>query len=172
MKKYFYLWKYFRNIVFFSIFCLHFLQILAEVSICSFWYSIVFEIWKITFNNSIFVFTGIGETITARLLKLGAHVYAIGRDQSKLTAAARPNLTPVCVDVGDWNAYEKIKALGPVHGLVNNAGVAFIESFFDMTQEGWDKYVFQNVFLIYLGRKSSKSNFFKLNILYRYLPFY
>lgn len=66
-------------------------------------------------------------------------MYAIGRDQSKLALAVRPNLTPVCIDVGEWNAYEKIKALGPVHGLVNNAGVAFIEPFFDMTQEGWDK---------------------------------
>lgn len=90
------------------------------------------------FCNYIFDSAGIGETITARLVKLGAHVYAVGRDPKKLPAAG-PNLTPVCVDVGEWDAYDKIKALGPVHGLVNNAGVAFIESFFDMTQDGWDK---------------------------------
>lgn len=81
---------------------------------------------------------GIGETITNRLIDLGAHVYAVGRDPKKLPPATA-NLTPVCADVGEWNAYETIKALGPVHGLVNNAGVAYIESFLDMTQEGWDK---------------------------------
>lgn len=69
---------------------------------------------------------------------MGAHVYAVGRDPKKLPPASK-NMTPVCVDVGDWDAYDKIKELGPVHGLVNNAGVAFIESFFDMTLDGWDK---------------------------------
>lgn len=85
-----------------------------------------------------FFSVGIGETITNRLIKLGAHVFALGRDPKKLPPASS-QLTPVCVDVGDWDAYDKVKALGPVHGLVNNAGVAYIESFFDMTQEGWDK---------------------------------
>ncbi|VVC43459.1 Short-chain dehydrogenase/reductase, conserved site,NAD(P)-binding domain,Short-chain [Cinara cedri] len=80
---------------------------------------------------------GIGETITNRLVGLGAHVFAVGRDPAKLPPAS-PNLTPVCADVGKWEAYETIKALGPVDGLVNNAGVAYIESFLDMTQEGWD----------------------------------
>jgi L-xylulose reductase len=81
---------------------------------------------------------GIGETITKRLVSLGAHVFAVGRDAKKLPPAG-PNLTPVCADVGEWDSYDIIKKLGPVHGLVNNAGVAYIESFFDMTQEGWDK---------------------------------
>jgi len=82
--------------------------------------------------------SGIGETVAARLVSLGAHVYAVGRDPKKLPPAG-PNLTPVCLDVGEWDAYDKINAIGPVHGLVNNAGVAFIESFFDMTKESWDK---------------------------------
>jgi len=30
--------------------------------------------------------------------------------------------------------------IGPVHGLVNNAGVAVIESFFDVTKNCWNKY--------------------------------
>jgi len=93
------------------------------------------------------VITGIGETITKRLVQLGAHVFAVGRDPKKLPPAG-PNLTPVCADVGEWDSYDIIKALGPVHGLVNNAGVAFIESFFDMTQEGWDKNVFFFIIII------------------------
>ncbi|XP_050541371.1 L-xylulose reductase-like [Daktulosphaira vitifoliae] len=80
---------------------------------------------------------GIGECITNRLVNMGAHVFAVGRDPKKLPPASS-NLTPVVADVGKWDAYDTIKALGPVHGLVNNAGVAFIESFFEMTQEGWD----------------------------------
>jgi L-xylulose reductase len=94
------------------------------------------------FSGKKFIVTGatagIGETITKRLVDLGAHVFAVGRDPKKLPNASA-NITPVCVDVGDWDAYDTIKALGPVHGLVNNAGVAYIESFLDMSQDGWDK---------------------------------
>jgi len=95
----------------------------------------------ILFFNLKISIAGIGETITKRLVSLGAHVFAVGRDAKKLPPAS-PNLTPVCADVGEWDSYDIIKKLGPVHGLVNNAGVAYIESFFDMTQEGWDKYDF------------------------------
>ncbi|XP_050422198.1 L-xylulose reductase-like [Adelges cooleyi] len=80
---------------------------------------------------------GIGECITNRLLDLGAHVFAVGRDDSKLPPAG-PNLTPIVADVGDWDSYDKIKALGPVDGLVNNAGVAFIEPFFETKKDSWD----------------------------------
>ncbi|MBO8666361.1 SDR family NAD(P)-dependent oxidoreductase, partial [Staphylococcus aureus] len=45
---------------------------------------------------------GIGETITKRLVSLGAHVFAVGRDAKKLPPAT-PNLTPVCADVGEWD---------------------------------------------------------------------
>jgi len=31
--------------------------------------------------------------------------------------------------------------IGPVHGLVNNAGVAVIEPFFEVTENGWDRLV-------------------------------
>ena len=51
-------------------------------------------------------------------------------------------MTPVCVDVCDLGAVEKIiQSLGPIHLLVNNAGVAKSQSVLDVTPEAYDMYV-------------------------------
>jgi len=79
-----------------------------------------------------------GEKITSRLADLGAFIYAVEKDE--YVGEASPNIERIRCDVSDWDAaYKKMLEIGPVHGLVNNAGVAFIESFFDMSQESWDK---------------------------------
>lgn len=82
-----------------------------------------------------------GKVIAGRLMTLNAHVFAIGKDIDNLPSTTGLNLTKVSVDVGEWDsAYNKVLALGPVHGLVNNAGVAHIESFLETTKLGWDEY--------------------------------
>lgn len=81
-----------------------------------------------------------GKVIAERLLQLEAHVFAIGKDIDCLQNSSS-KLTKITVDVSDWKqAYEDAFKIGPVHGLVNNAGVAHIESFMETTQHGWDKY--------------------------------
>jgi L-xylulose reductase len=80
---------------------------------------------------------------------LDAHVFAIGRDVDTLPSSDNKKLIKVTVDVGEWDsAYSKVLEMGPVHGLVNNAGVAHIESFLNTTQHGWDEYVNINLFYI------------------------
>lgn len=82
-----------------------------------------------------------GKVITGRLLAMEAHVFAIGRDIDSLPSIPDLKLTKVNVDIGDWDStYKKILEMGPVHGLVNNAGVAHIEPFMETTQHGWDEY--------------------------------
>jgi len=84
---------------------------------------------------------GMGKVITGRLLAMDAHVFAIGRDIDSLPSIPDLKLTKVNVDIGDWDStYSKILGIGPVHGLVNNAGVAHIEPFMETTQHGWDEY--------------------------------
>uniref|UniRef100_A0A2H8TUC9 L-xylulose reductase n=1 Tax=Melanaphis sacchari TaxID=742174 RepID=A0A2H8TUC9_9HEMI len=82
---------------------------------------------------------GMGEKITQRLLDLGAFVYAVV-EKEKGAAKALPNTKQIFCDVSDWkDTYNKMYEIGPVHGLVNNAGVAVIEPFFDVTENGWNK---------------------------------
>lgn len=80
-----------------------------------------------------------GQKITERLLELNAVVYGVDKEGYASTTAL-PNLRKIDLDVSDWeNVYKTILNIGPVHGLVNNAGVAVIESFFDVTKNGWDE---------------------------------
>ncbi|VVC25440.1 Short-chain dehydrogenase/reductase, conserved site,NAD(P)-binding domain,Short-chain [Cinara cedri] len=82
---------------------------------------------------------GMGKVIAGRLIALDAHVFAVGRDVERLPDADNLKLTKASVDVGEWEtAYNEVLAMGPVHGLVNNAGVAHIESFLETTKKGWD----------------------------------
>jgi len=97
-----------------------------------------------------------GKVITGRLLGMDAHVFAIGRDIDSLPSTPDLKLTKVNVDIGDWDmTYTKILELGPVHGLVNNAGVAHIEPFLEMTQHGWDEYEYRLTF--YRWKKENRS---------------
>jgi len=63
--------------------------------------------------------------------------YDVAVDHIFLTQVS--NLTPVCVDVCDLGAVEKaIQSLGPIHLLVNNAGVTKLQSVLDVTPEAYD----------------------------------
>jgi len=82
---------------------------------------------------------GMGEKITERLIDLGSFVYAVV-EKEEGAAKPLPNTKQIFCDVSNWeDTYKKMLDIGPVHGLVNNAGVAVIESFFDVTEHGWNK---------------------------------
>ena len=50
------------------------------------------------------------------------------------------NIISVCVGVTDLSAVEReIKSLGPVHLLVNNAGISILQSALDVTPEAYDE---------------------------------
>jgi NAD(P)-dependent dehydrogenase (short-subunit alcohol dehydrogenase family) len=75
--------------------------------------------------------TGIGRATVDELVAAGFHVWATVRkqvDADTLTAAHGESVTPLLVDLLDHDsvraAGERVVAAGPLHGLVNNAGVA------------------------------------------------
>lgn len=50
-----------------------------------------------------------------------------------------PGVEPVCVDLGNWEATEQaLGSVGPVDLLVNNAAVALLQPFLEVTKEACD----------------------------------
>ncbi|CAB3378896.1 Hypothetical predicted protein [Cloeon dipterum] len=87
---------------------------------------------------------GIGRATVRRLCQLGAHVVAVSRTQSDLDSLRDEfsgSVTSVCVDLADWTATRErlSEAAKGVHCLVNNAGVALLEPFMDVTEEHFDR---------------------------------
>lgn len=86
---------------------------------------------------------GIGRAICEQLYKLGASVYAFSRLPEPLAELIKefPNIKAVTVDLANWketrDAFKILQGV-PIHGLVNNAGVAIIKPFEDMNEEDID----------------------------------
>ncbi|XP_054565896.1 L-xylulose reductase [Eptesicus fuscus] len=84
---------------------------------------------------------GIGRSTVRALHAAGVQVVAVSRTQGDLDSLARecPGVEPVCVDLGDWEATERaLGGVGPVDLLVNNAAVALLQPFLEVTKEACD----------------------------------
>ncbi|XP_066090869.1 L-xylulose reductase isoform X1 [Saccopteryx bilineata] len=84
---------------------------------------------------------GIGRSTVQALHAAGVQVVAVSRTQSDLDSLVRecPGVKPVCVDLGDWEATERALAgVGPIDLLVNNAAVALLQPFLEVTKEACD----------------------------------
>jgi len=91
---------------------------------------------------------GIGRDLAKKLAKNGATVIALSRTDSHLQTlkAEYPSIITVCVDLTHWDAAkEAVKGVLPVHGLVNNAAIALLDSFFDVKPDDFDKIFSANV---------------------------
>lgn len=89
---------------------------------------------------------GIGKAITQKLVESKAQVIAVSLLQDELDQLAKelPGVRTIQVDLRDWKATRKaLEGLGRVDGLVNNAGVAIVAPFFQITEEQFDLYVFR-----------------------------
>ncbi|KAJ6633655.1 L-xylulose reductase, partial [Pseudolycoriella hygida] len=102
---------------------------------------------NINFNNKTIVVTGagqgIGNELCKRLYNNGAKVYAFSRSKGPLDELKLecPNITTVTVDLGNWNdTIEALKILDgiEVDGLVNNAAIAIIKPFLELTESDFD----------------------------------
>ncbi|XP_041501860.1 carbonyl reductase [NADPH] 2 isoform X1 [Microtus oregoni] len=85
---------------------------------------------------------GIGRDTVKALHASGAKVVAVTRTHADLVSLAKecPGIEPVCVDLGDWEATEKaLGSIGPVDLLVNNAAVALMQPFLEVTKEVFDR---------------------------------
>ncbi|XP_042525964.1 L-xylulose reductase isoform X1 [Dipodomys spectabilis] len=84
---------------------------------------------------------GIGRSTVHALHAQGARVVAVSRTQADLDAlvAECPGVEPVCVDLSSWEDTERaLGRVGPVDLLVNNAAVALIQPFLEVTKEALD----------------------------------
>ena len=84
---------------------------------------------------------GIGRALALGVAACGGHVIALSRTQAHLDTlkAECPSVETVACDLTDWEATRAaVEALGPVHCLVNNAGVAHINQFLDVTPDEID----------------------------------
>ncbi|XP_058140914.1 L-xylulose reductase [Dasypus novemcinctus] len=84
---------------------------------------------------------GIGRATVQALHAAGAQVVAVSRTRADLDSLARecPGIETVCVDLGNWEATERaLGSVGPVDLLVNNAAVALLQPFLEVTKEAFD----------------------------------
>ncbi|NXS54546.1 DER reductase, partial [Brachypteracias leptosomus] len=80
---------------------------------------------------------GIGRAVAVALSKAGARVTALSRTARDLESLARecPGIEPLCLDLADWDATEAaVAAAGPFELLVNNAAVAELQPFLEVTR--------------------------------------
>lgn len=84
---------------------------------------------------------GIGNELCRTLYQLGAKVIAVSRSPGPLEALKQdcPKIEIIQVDLSDWNATRSaLGVLGKVDGLVNNAAIAIIKPFLELTEADFD----------------------------------
>jgi len=101
--------------------------------------------------------SGIGCAIAELLAERGSHVVAVDRDEAGLATVASATITPLAVDVTRLEQCariaETVRAIGPLKGLVNCAGVELHGTVVDMAEEDWDLVMAVNLKAIYLVSK-------------------
>ncbi|TDG39475.1 hypothetical protein AWZ03_014101 [Drosophila navojoa] len=85
---------------------------------------------------------GIGNALVKQLAAAGATVIAVARSEAQLrdlVAVDEQHIKPLLLDLRDWNKVrEDLSAVPPLDGLVNNAGVAIIKPFAELTEQDFD----------------------------------
>jgi len=103
--------------------------------------------------------TGIGQGIAVAIAQAGGQVIGIARsslaETAELVAAAGGALIPVHCDLGDTTAArallgELLAEHGPVHGLVNNAGIIRRADALQHSEDDWDDVLQLNLKLVFV----------------------
>uniref|UniRef100_H2XU42 Uncharacterized protein n=1 Tax=Ciona intestinalis TaxID=7719 RepID=H2XU42_CIOIN len=85
---------------------------------------------------------GIGRDLAKKLVECGAETYALSRTKSDLDSLKQecPLIHVVHCDLADTEALkESVKSCGAIDLLVNNAAIAILEPFLEVTEEIFDK---------------------------------
>lgn len=89
---------------------------------------------------------GIGNALVKQLASAGATVIAVARSEAQLkdlVASDAKHIKPLLLDLSNWDKVrEGLAAVPQLDGLVNNAGVAIIKPFEELTEQDFDTYVF------------------------------
>ncbi|XP_044732273.1 L-xylulose reductase-like [Chrysoperla carnea] len=100
---------------------------------------------EISFSGKRIVVTGagqgIGRDIVKKLVECKAKVIAVSRTKSYLETLKQecPDIEIIAVDLQNWNATrEALSKLKNIDGLVNNAAIAMLRGFFDITEHDVD----------------------------------
>ncbi|XP_033630360.1 L-xylulose reductase-like isoform X2 [Asterias rubens] len=93
-----------------------------------------------TFNFMICQRNGIGRGTAKMLAKCGAEVFALSRTQADLDSLKQevPSINTICVDLGDQEKTQSlVEAIGPIDLLVNNAAIASLSPFLEVTAKSF-----------------------------------
>nr|XP_039264978.1 L-xylulose reductase-like [Styela clava] len=91
---------------------------------------------------------GIGRDLAKRLVECGAETYALSRTKSDLESLKKecPAIHTIQCDLANWDETDRaVKSCGDIDLLVNNAAVAELESFLEITKDCIDKHFDINV---------------------------
>jgi NAD(P)-dependent dehydrogenase (short-subunit alcohol dehydrogenase family) len=115
---------------------------------------------------------GIGAAIAAALAAEGVRVSLLGRDETKLSQVSAElggssQAVPVKVDVADVDSVRDAFAaarrhFGPVHILINNAGMAASAKFVETDPATWNKILAVNLTGTYLCAREAVPDMLKL----------
>lgn len=86
---------------------------------------------------------GIGSALVKQLAEVGATVIAVARNESQLqqlVAADKTNrIKPLLLDLSNWDEVKQgLSQVPQLDGLVNNAGVAIIKPFEELSEKDFD----------------------------------
>jgi len=87
-------------------------------------------------------YLGIGRALAKQLSKHGATVFALSKSKQNLESLKEEieGIQILTVDLCDWEATRKaVESVGHIDLLVNNAGVAVLQSFMTITPDSFDR---------------------------------
>lgn len=75
----------------------------------------------------------------------GSTIYAVSKSPGPLKELKEkcPNIITICLDLSNWDE-TRTKLLNlpdKIDGLVNNAGIAIIKPFMELTEKDFDEYI-------------------------------
>ncbi|XP_030564362.1 L-xylulose reductase [Drosophila novamexicana] len=92
---------------------------------------------------------GIGNALVKQLASAGATVIAVARSEAQLkdlVASDAKHIKPLLLDLSNWDKVrEGLAAVPQLDGLVNNAGVAIIKPFEELTEQDFDTHFNVNI---------------------------